>query len=428
VELNNALETPPAGQIPRPGITPNFTGTANQFNGMGIGGNTATAPGITEPVNINQTPGMNVRGRVIPQFTMDGPAADQPTPPVVQPRPNIRPKFADTGDPVGDAKRYEAEATAYKPENHNGFWRGIGIQALRGLDQGYQRTHSVEGALSGAATGAIAGAVDPTQDEYWYNENVAKPQSRAQVDRALDTQKTEAGIRHLSDEDEINRLKVTDAQQKAKATRAQTALNNILRRGHGFNSKDPNNAAIVRALDEAGVPYNDLPPDIQTVRWVHDAATGEDIMQTVDKNGKVSEPTRGPAYTDNSAASRTVAEKRLERQIAARETARLASEAFQREQQQEREQAQIKLKQTPGAPTPKAPEATDPKYAGKPINMDALFDDAEKMTVPAGPNEDDEDYNRRLQANVNRLVAALLKKGAIAPTSTNRLSTALPGQ
>lgn len=415
-EPNQPLETPPAGQMQRPALAPNFTGTQNGFHGMEPQVASPMAQGINAPIPQNQFQGQGVTPRTTPQFTMDAgtPELAQPTIPVGQALPNTRPKLVNTGDPLGDAERYEAQARAYKPENHNSGLKSALITGLRGFSDTYNRTGSLAAAAGGGLAGLGAGAVDSSQDEYYHNEHIAKPQSTAMVDRALDVEKTKAGIDHSRNEDALGRSKLEQTQRTARTRGLQQQLAMILRRNQSFDPvNNPEHKRLAEALEAENIPVPDLKAGVKSARLIHDDITGEDSWEITDGDGAVRRTTSGGSHTSASTANRAAADVRQKRQLEAREAARVASEAFDKSEREARAQDALRLKQTPGAPTPRAAEPLDPKIAGKPINMDAVFKEAETTTVPAGPNEDDEDYNRRLQANVSRIITALKKKGAV---------------
>lgn len=150
-------------------------------------------------------------------FAADPQMRDRSVPGVAatQNRPmNERPELH--GNSLADWEDYNRQAESYKPENHNSRITGIVAQALRGFADRYNQTGDFWQSVGGAGAGGVAAAIDPSQDEYYHNENYAKPRSVQGLARAMQTEKDRTGIQSA---ESLNRER--DARTKNLGSKPQ---------------------------------------------------------------------------------------------------------------------------------------------------------------------------------------------------------------
>ncbi len=385
----------------------------------------AANPTSDNPVTVAQPQG------VIDTSTQTPLTATLPLRPEVQPQPNLDLSGLAQGqgpqgvaqiggpqagrlntrpDPTADPETYRRQVNEYKPEDHNGRLKSIIIQAIRGLADGYNRTGSVAGALSGAAVGGIAGGVDPSQDEYFHNENYAKPRSFERVKEQLGIEKEKAGIVESEADAAWKQqqaieapLKREEAARKARVQSLQKQLQLVLGKGQGLNRSDPQAARLIAALEKEGLDTPDLDADIVRAVPIHDDVTGEDFWETTSKDGTVRRTSTGGSHTSATKAGRDEAARR-----------QLVQQEFQKAQQERAVENAIRVKQTPGAKAVgsgggsgggrsggSSSGATNPHADAVP-NDEKMLETARKYTLPI-EGESDAKYAKRVAATYKQL-------------------------
>jgi hypothetical protein len=364
---------------------------------MPSGGTTLPQPtGAQPPPN----PGLNLDLQALPnqeRGEMGGPS------PV---KANVRPRFIDTGDPVGDQQRYYDQTQAYTPENHNSRLKSFGMTLLRGIaDAAAASGNDLNAIIGGGIAGGIAGAVDPAQDEYYHNERVAKPKALEGLGTAIKTKKalTDIAADEALTQDRLDKPVRDAAKERAKA--AQQTYLRMLSSGRGFDPDDPANADLVATLKESGYPVAKVAAG-ETARQVQDAITGEWFTIYTSKDGKTRSEKTGLNTTSEGKANRTAAELRQERLFRQQEKL-----------QNDRQEFQERMKGIPQATNKSAGGGSDSDgkpYAGRTINLEKIVKQAE-ATIERHADETDEKYEERIDREIERLKRAAYKAGAVPP-------------
>lgn len=228
-QQDQPLETPDEGQIPLPGLAVPQTAAEkyapmpqvpapvpqNPLDGLAAGMSPQTAlDGQMRPRVVDDGDGQT-RDRIVPGMPLDP-----------QARQNLRPELR--GNSLEDWQIYNDQAQAYKPENHNGFWRGVGMGALRGLaDSMRANDNNLWAGLGGAIAGTTAGAVDKSYDERYFNDRYAKPRAQEGLARAEDAEKTRQGMETADANEEYKRQQtrnLTNRPQQEAVRRSVGAL------------------------------------------------------------------------------------------------------------------------------------------------------------------------------------------------------------
>jgi hypothetical protein len=218
---------------------------------------------------------------------------------------NVRPKFVDTGDPVGDQQRYYDQTQAYTPENHNSRLKSFGMTLLRGIaDAAAASGNDLNAIIGGGIAGGIAGAVDPAQDEYYHNERIAKPKALEGLGTAIKTKKaitdiaeSEADAAYKQQQAIELPLKREEAARKSRVQALQRQLQLLLGKGQGLNRDNPEAARLIAALEKEGLDTPDLGPDVARAVPIHDEMTGEDYWEMTLKDGTVKRTSTGGSHT-----------------------------------------------------------------------------------------------------------------------------------
>lgn len=318
-------------------------------------------------------------------------------------KPNVRPKFVDTGDPVGDQQRYYDQTVAYSPEDHNGRLKSFGMTLLRGIaDAAAASGNDLNAIIGGGIAGGIAGAVDPAQDEYYHNERVAKPKALEGLGTAIKTKKaiTDIAADEALTQDRLDKPVRDAATARAKA--AQQTYLRMLSSGRGFDPDDPANADLVATLKESGYPVAKVAAG-ETARQIHDPETNEWFTVYTSKDGKTRVEKTGLSTKSEGTLNRAAQDMRQQRAIRARQI-------FQQAQFDQQE----KMKGIPQATNRSGGSSSAKPYEGRPINEQAIIERAEN-TIVRHDGESDESYEKRIDKEIERLTKKAYDGGAIPP-------------
>lgn len=236
-QQDQPLETPPEGQIPLPGLAVPQTAAEkyapmaqvppvapqNPLDGLGQGMSVPTALDGQMRSRIADDGDGQTRDRIVPGMPVSPPA-----------RQNLRPELH--GNSLEDWQLYNDQAQAYKAEDHNGRLRSTFAQGLRGLADAMRANGNDPWAgLGGLGAGLVAGGVDPSQDEFYYNEHYAKPRAQEGLGRAENAEKTRQGMETADANEEYRRQQTRNLTNRPQQEAVKNSVKTLQHYRKGEN-------------------------------------------------------------------------------------------------------------------------------------------------------------------------------------------------